>query len=136
MTAYRNLLSFGLVLSFLFSRQHVKLPDANSAVVPRGKVEDYLLNLEHPIGGGKAKFFARFGFCRERWEELAGALRGHAQENPVAASSQDADGVTYVIEGGIKTPSGRQPRVRSVWLVEAETLRRALLQRILWKHDF
>lgn len=136
MTAYRNLLSFGLVLSFLFSRQHVKLPDANSAVVPRGKVEDYLLNLEHPIGGGKAKFFARFGFCRERWEELAGALRGHAQENPVAATSQDADGVTYVIEGGIKThQDANRVCARSGWS-RRETLRRALLQRILWKHDF
>jgi hypothetical protein len=53
---------------------------------------------------------------------LAGALRGHAQENPVAETLQDADGVTYVIEGGLKTPSGRQPGVRSVWLVETGEL--------------
>lgn len=36
----------------------------------------------------------------------------------MADTLQDADGITYVVEGGIKTPSGRQPRVRSVWLVE------------------
>jgi hypothetical protein len=35
----------------------MKLPSAESAIVPRSKVEGYLLNLQHPIGAGKAKFF-------------------------------------------------------------------------------
>jgi len=96
----------------------MRLPGAESGIVPRRKVEDYLLNLEHPIGGGKAKFFMRFGFDRERWEELAAALFRHAQENPVTETLTDADGNTYVIEGGLMTPSGRQPRVRAIWLVE------------------
>jgi hypothetical protein len=77
-----------------------------------------LLNLEHPIGGGKAKFFMRFGFRRERWEELAAAMLRHARENPVTESSTDADGIAFVVEGGLTTPSGRQPRVRAVWLTE------------------
>lgn len=100
----------------------MKLPGAESAIVPRDKVENYLLNLDHPIGGGKAKFFIRFGFERERWDRLADALRGHVQENFVAETVRDADGVTYVVEGVIKTPSGREPRVRSVWLVETGEL--------------
>jgi hypothetical protein len=97
----------------------MRLPGVESGVVPRRKVEDYLLNLEHPIGGGKAKFFIRFGFIRERWEELAAALLRHAQENPATEILPDADGITYVIEGGLATPSGREPRVRVIWLVEA-----------------
>ena len=101
---------------------NMKLPGAESAIIPRGKIEDYLLNLEHPIGGGKAKFFIHFGFQREQWEELEEALREHANENPVAYILRDADGVTYVIEGVIRTPSGRQPLVRSVWLVETGEL--------------
>ena len=96
----------------------MKLPNRESAMVPRSKVEGYLLQIDHPIGGGKAKFFIHFGFHRERWEELATALRGHAQENPVTETLTDADGTTYVIEGRMTTPSGRQPRVRTVWLVE------------------
>jgi hypothetical protein len=100
----------------------MKVPCVESAIVPRSKVEDYLLNLEHPIGGGKAKFFIHFGFHRDRWEELKEALRGHAKENPVADTLQDADGVTYVIDGKVKTPSGRHPRVRSVWLLETGEL--------------
>jgi len=96
----------------------MKLPHTESAIVPRGKVEDYLLNLEHPIGGGKAKFFNHFGFQRERWEELAAALLRHAEENPITEALTDADGITYVIQGGLMTPLGRQPRVRAIWLVE------------------
>ena len=96
----------------------MRLPGAETCIVPRRKVEDYLLNLEHEIGGGKAKFFMHFGFHREHWEELAAALLRHAQENPVTETLTDADGITYVIEGGLTTPAGRQPRVRTVWLVE------------------
>jgi hypothetical protein len=100
----------------------MKLPGAESAIIPRRKLEDYLLNLEHPIGGGKAKFFIHFDFHRDRWEELAGALREHAHENPVTDTIHDADGITYVVEGRMKTPSGRQPRVRTIWLVETGEL--------------
>ena len=100
----------------------MKLPRAEEATVPRNKVEDYLLNLGHPIGGGKARFFLRFGFRREERNVLAEALRKHARENHVAHSSSDADGVTYLLEGPLETPSGRTPRVRTVWLVETGEL--------------
>jgi hypothetical protein len=100
----------------------MKLPDHESAIVPRSKVEDYLLNLEHPIGGGKAKFFIQFGFHREHWQELTAAMLCHAQENPITDTLIDADGITYVIEGGLRTPSGRKPSVRAIWLVESGRL--------------
>ena len=100
----------------------MKLPRAESALIPRSKIEDYLLNLEHPIGGGKAKFFMHFGFRREEWEELADALRTHAQENLIEDFFKDADGITYVIEGVIEAPSGRGLRVRAIWLLEANAL--------------
>lgn len=100
----------------------MKLPCAESAIVLRTKLEDYLLNLEHPIGGGKAKFFILFGFRRERWQELDTALRQHAQENEVTQILADADDRTYIIEGGMVTPSGRRPRVRTIWLLETGEL--------------
>ena len=100
----------------------MNLPGRNSAIVSRRKVEDYLLNLEHPIGSGKARFFIHFGFQRERWEELVARLLCHAQENPVTETVSDADGTTYVIEGRLITPSRRQPHVRTVWLVETGRL--------------
>ena len=100
----------------------MNLPRAEKAVVPSNKVENYLLDLRHPIGGGKAQFFLRFGFRREEWTTLADALRRHTRENPVADTVTDADGVSYLVEGPLATPSGRQPRVRTVWLVETGEL--------------
>ena len=73
-------------------------------------------------GGGKARFFTHFGFRREEWTVLADALREHARANPVADSISDADGVTYLVEGPLQTPSGRTPRIRSVWLMESGEL--------------
>lgn len=99
-----------------------QLPHVKETVVPRSKIENYLLNSEHPIGSGKAKFFTHFGFRREEWEVLASALSKHAQENPTAMAMSDSDGTIYLIEGLLETPSGRRPRVRTVWLKETDAL--------------
>jgi hypothetical protein len=56
----------------------MKLPRAEEAVVPQNKIENYLLDPGHAIGGSKAGFFLRFGFSREQWSLLADALRQHA----------------------------------------------------------
>jgi len=88
----------------------MQLPNADAAIVSRSKIGNYLLDLAHPIGGGKARFFLSFGFRREEWNLLADAFRKHAQENPVANSISDADGVTYLIEAPLETPSGRKGR--------------------------
>jgi len=77
----------------------MKLPHAAEAIVPRNKVENYLLHLGHPIGGSKARFFIRFGFWRESWPELADALKQHALDNSVAACSGDTEGTTYLLGG-------------------------------------
>lgn len=96
----------------------MKVPHAEEPVVLRNKIENYLLNASHPIGGGKAAFFMRFGFSRREWQVLAQALGQHARENEVTASVSDTDGITYIVEGPIRTPSGCTPNLRSVWLVE------------------
>jgi hypothetical protein len=100
----------------------MKLPQAEQAVVPQNKIEHYLLNPGHPIGGSKAGFFLRFGFSREEWHLLANALRQHARANSVANAVCDVDGTAYLVEGPLETPSGRRPRLRSVWLVETGKL--------------
>ena len=100
----------------------MQLPQAQEAVVPRAKVENYLLDPAHPIGGGKARFFIHFGFRREQWNLLAEAIRKHAVENPATDSIADRDGITYLVEGPLETPSGRKPRVRTVWLIESGQL--------------
>ena len=96
------------------------LPGIERAVIPRRKVVDYLLSPTHPEGRGKAAFFRHFGFRPEAWDVLAGALRRHAAEHEVAREEPSPFGTRYVVEGIMETPSGRTPRVRSVWFIDEE----------------
>ena len=102
------------------SSQENKLPQAEQAYVSREKITLYLLNLEHPDGGSKARFFMHEGFTLARWDELADALLEHARTHAVAKTQPIEQGLLYVIEGTLHTPSGKRPNVRSVWLKEPD----------------
>jgi hypothetical protein len=95
----------------------VKLPNCEQAVVPREKITDYLLSIDHQDGGPKAAYFLRFGFRVDAWDEFAAALRRHAYTNDVAAVTPTSHGEVYRVEGPFDTPDGRQPYVRSIWIV-------------------
>ena len=56
----------------------MKLPNADTALIQREKIADYLLNAAHPDNNGKAEFFEAFGFRLDGWETLARALRQSA----------------------------------------------------------
>jgi hypothetical protein len=96
----------------------VKLPSLKLARIEREKITGYLLNPEHPEGGRKAEFFGRFGFERDNWQAFAAALRHHAGENDVARETRTVHGTSYVVEGELRCPDGRRPRVRAVWIVD------------------
>ncbi len=93
----------------------MKLPSAAKAIVERDKILVYLLNPEHRIGAGKARFFTSFGFSAEKWEQLAKALLVHGQTYDVKRVHETHFGPRYEVEGTLKTPVGREPLVRSVW---------------------
>ncbi|TVR18395.1 MAG: hypothetical protein EA396_15170 [Anaerolineaceae bacterium] len=93
----------------------MKLPHLDNAYVPEEKITLYLLNLQHPKGRGKAKFFTQFGFSVAQWKQLADALMNHAQSHEVVKTEQTKFGIRYVIEGELQTPIERKPQVRVVW---------------------
>jgi hypothetical protein len=100
----------------------MKLPHLENASVPKAKIVKYLLNLEHQQGGrDKAVFFMRFGFTIEAWEILAQALIAHAQSHEIASTMSLPERVHYVIEGEIRSPDGRNPQIRSVWVIETDS---------------
>ena len=89
------------------------LPDIRR--VERRKIDDYLL---HPINSrGKASFFQAYGFAHDKWEMLRDALIEHASVWPVAEVVGSPYGSRYLVRGGLRTPSGRDPwpLVCSVW---------------------
>jgi len=96
----------------------MKLPNPEGLLVERGKIVEYLLNPVHRFGAGKARFFVALGFRVEEWEVLAEALREHGRTNEVVQALETGFGPRYTVEGELGTPSGRRPRVRSVWQLE------------------
>jgi len=93
----------------------MKLPNAENLVVEREKIAGYLLDISHRYGASKARFFIRFGFQVEQWEQLAHALRRHGQTHEVKRAQETGFGPRYQVEGRLIAPDGRSPRVRSVW---------------------
>lgn len=99
----------------------MKLPHVEQAVVPEAKIVLYLLNDAHPRGKEKAKFFLRFGFSVAEWKVMEKALLDHAAAYEVASTLDTPEGVNYAIEGALTTPDGRNPQVRTVWVIETDS---------------
>ena len=98
----------------------MKLPNAGRAIVDESKVVEYLLSARHPDGRSKATFFSGFGFRGQRWVAFARALRDHGSHGEVTGVSRSDYGKRYSVDGAIETPDGRNPRIRTVWIVDSE----------------
>ena len=95
-----------------------RLPAIEVALIDDAKLTDYLFNHAHPSGGPKARFLERFGFAGERLEELRRALLLQAQGNAISASRKTDFGTIFEIEGALPSPDGRNPFVRTVWMID------------------
>jgi hypothetical protein len=71
----------------------------------------------HLYGRHKAFFFKNMGFSSESWEIMVFALRDHAQQSDVVRVDDTEFGTRYIVEGQLRTPNGRNPIVRVVWLL-------------------
>jgi hypothetical protein len=84
-------------------------------IVPDAKLARYLLNLDHPAGAAKARFFIACGFDPNKIAALETALLMHANTHPVHTTRVHARGVNRVVRCTISTPSGATPCVNTVW---------------------
>ena len=96
----------------------MNLPNCEWATVAREKLTEYLLSTSHRRGRRKAAFFVRFGFSSDAWEVLADALRVHGCAHEVVEVTPTEFGTMYRVEGEIASPDGRQPRVRTIWMID------------------
>jgi hypothetical protein len=96
----------------------MKLPNADMAFVEQTTICAYLLSDQHRYGATKARYFARFGFTLESWEELAVALCEIGRQNEVLKVKETGFGPRYEVEGELNAPDGRRPHVRTVWQLD------------------
>jgi hypothetical protein len=95
----------------------MKLPNGHRAVVEAGKVRDYLLSSEHPIGRAKARFFRGLGFRQAEWAVLESSLRSLAVEGRAEAEDATRYGQKYTVTGILIGPGGKSAWIVSVWIV-------------------
>ena len=96
----------------------MRLPNIDQATVLETKITEYLLSETHPDGREKAAFFTRYGFSVAEWEAMVRALLQHAADHEVVRATTTPHGTKYIIEGELSTPDGRNPEVRTVWIIE------------------
>jgi hypothetical protein len=96
----------------------LKLPNADSVVIPKAKIVDYLLSPTHRSGKSKENFFTSFGFSLAEWTELRDALRAHAAAHKVAKQDETIFGARYAIDGEMRAPDGSRLNVRTVWFID------------------
>lgn len=94
-----------------------RLPNRETAAIDLRKINGYLLNLRHPRGAAKAKFFLRFGFAADRPGMLIEALLEHACMNGAIELKTTKYGTSYSVEGPLKSPDGRNPQIRAIWII-------------------
>ena len=95
----------------------MNLPNAEQATVPEDKIVRYLLNPAHPVGGGKAAFFLRYGFSVTDWSRLARELQQHAMKNEVSKTEQTRHGTRFIVDGPLLAPDGTILNVRTAWYI-------------------
>jgi hypothetical protein len=91
------------------------LPYARRAVVKDDKITGYLLNPSQP--DNKADFFERFGFRFGAWRRLRDVLKEHPIQNMVVGVYPDEYGTLYEVQCMIPSPDGRNPCIRSFWII-------------------
>jgi hypothetical protein len=99
----------------------MKLPNAGNAVISQEKIVDYLLNIDHPHGGSKARLFASLGYSTANWQQLELDLRSIHLVEEVIATTQTQWGPRFEIVAPITGPSGDSVVFRSVWQIDLGT---------------
>lgn len=78
------------------------------------------MNLNHPAGKSKAKFFRRLGFNENNINRLKRVLLKLCRENEVDTTDKKMAEIVikYTIVGDILTPSGRKVTIKTIWALE------------------
>ena len=92
------------------------LPNPNEAIIPREKVEAYLLSPVHSVGRHKAVFFNALGYRAAEWEVLAEDLRAFASGEAHEVGETEY-GTKYQVRGRITGPGGRSAAIVTAWIV-------------------
>ena len=95
------------------------IPEAHRAGVPHGKITRYLLDESHPVGGSKARWLMLAGYCPDRPQQLVADLLAIVRSSDVWAARRTKYGVRYEVTGMVRSPTGRDLVIRTIWIIES-----------------
>jgi len=96
----------------------VKLPHRNNVLISREKLVQYILSETHALGRFKAKFFQSLGFNKTNVHLFEESLRTIAKFKDVKDVISSPYGTKYVLDGRVKTPTGKIVKLRTVRIIE------------------
>jgi hypothetical protein len=91
------------------------LLELSTAIIPKAKLQDYLLSPNHPIGRYKSAFFASLGYNRTAWEVLEKDIRALLTTQAEHLEST-IYGEKYAVRSSLTGPNGRSARVVTIWI--------------------
>jgi hypothetical protein len=94
----------------------MRIPFPEQAIIPIEKLTDYLLNVDHPDGGSKARVLGHAGFHVEAPEQFEQALREQHLTLEARLGKPSPFGTKYEISGRLTGPEG-DVLVTSVWII-------------------
>lgn len=98
------------------------LPNYQRSVIPRLKVEGYVLDPTHPVGRNKAIVFkSALGFEQSDWVMLSDSIAAELPYHEAVAGKTDQYGARYNVTMPITGPNGRTVDVLTAWIVEPGT---------------
>ncbi len=99
----------------------MKVPNAANAVIELPKLLNYLLDVDHPQGGAKARMLVSFGYSSANWRRLDSDIRSMLLSEEVVATNRSLWGTRYEIVAPLTGPSGDTVLFRSVWQIDLGT---------------
>lgn len=95
-----------------------KVPKAENAEIPAGKLTQYVLNTEHTVGGHKARVIkSALGFTVEDAERFSKEILTKVKQQEAVSLGHNGHGEKYKVELPFKDTNGKDIDLTSVWII-------------------
>ncbi|MGE0636512.1 MAG: DUF6883 domain-containing protein [Bacteroidia bacterium] len=94
----------------------MKIPSDSILEIDKNKIQNYLLNPNHPDGKAKADFFIANGINSNTAKEFENLLKHQATTIEITKELITLFGKKYIFESRIEFPNGKLHLIRSVWI--------------------
>ncbi len=106
--------------NYITVKNHTLLPDCENLIIDHRKINDYALNLNHPVGGNKAKVFeSALGYNQSNSDELIVQIYTKLPKCKAIMGKKDLYGQRYTVDIPITGPNGKTAFVRTGWIIES-----------------